>query len=528
MSKIGGKFYGRGSSGVIMGNPRLPCADESVDDAIRDTNTVSKLYFYRNDYNLLRLGKRIFDAVFRNTTTLKKYFEIPARICGVEFRRPDLQAVYNQEWLEDNNPIITLNDGVYSITDDMGYSEPASKPATQQILNRGDATLTDILHTLRTTKFDIVDTVMCVDGVCHLFEGLCYLHLHKMYHADIKYENIMRFGDVFKFVDIEYFTPCHKLIMKHIRKGEVRNETSLEDTGRMGYIGTAPLSFLYHYFPFADRYEDVPMAEYVELILSNHKWIFIDETDEEFDSIQDVIKLFIPLFTSLSNTLNEEQNEKMSRLFNSLFNFYLMDMPSSNPEQYYIRHTDDTHTIIMKMKNIHSKWKDIFVNRIIDDPVVPYINNYIKHYKNKFLHPDYNHLSNTDKEPYYNNALDFVYLYNDVFTFLFSTILNFCPFLSNSAYSYIHNTIYGLIMTCGQLILDYPSNPRTGRPIDIDDYDAVIKRYRARIKHFRNELHCTFTEYFGDKSSCAVMGGRRRRTKRRHYRTHRKHRTHKH
>jgi serine/threonine protein kinase len=513
MIKKGGKLYGQGGFGAVFGNPRLPCHDETIADVIDKPKELSKVY--RGEAYLSITNKELFEIVFKNTTTLKKYFSIPLKICRVNFDNPEFQTVYNADWIGDT-PNMKLEDGVYSVLNviDMYYTPDEQNPVTQQVLERGDDTLVDILGIKLLKTFNIVELFKCIDGICHLFEGLCYLHLHQMYHLDIKYNNIMRFGDTFKFIDIDYFTPSNKLMEKYNKRAT--DEHTFVDTIRMGYMASSPLQYLYLLFPPFDKTDQLTRVRNpADLLFRNPKWIYMYE-DYNADVILDIMTVFMPLFMSVkSHTLTDEQKTELCHKFNELFNFYLMDMPRGNPE-YYIYHTDSGRVISHKMRNIHTEWKRIMEEKVPEDPTAARIIRFMNSYKAIVFHPHYDTLEIDEQNIHYDRGMDFLMLHTDVCGFSIMVLMAFSKILRNSAYSHAHNTIYELMMLSVNMILKFPIEP-----MEIEEFEPVIKKNRTLFKQFRNRLHCQYPEYFGDKSGCVVMGGRRntKRHRRKHRRT---------
>ena len=100
----GGKVFGRGTYGIVLGEPRIPCDNEEfIHDRIESKQEVSKLFFkeesVKNVVDTLELLNKSFTK--EELKDLNKYFILPENLCKLNKKEMRThQSVYSDAWRE--------------------------------------------------------------------------------------------------------------------------------------------------------------------------------------------------------------------------------------------------------------------------------------------------------------------------------------------------------------------------------------------------------------------------------------------
>jgi serine/threonine protein kinase len=187
----GGKVFGRGTYGIVLGEPRIPCdTEEFIRDRIDSKQEVSKLFFNEEEVKNVVSTLELLNKAFTKDELkdLNKYFILPKNLC--KLNKASMKAhksVYNDAWRE--------------WTD-------LSKHTVQTTSDQGKHDLYSELSSL-TTKDDIIGFLK---KLRRIVEGLEKIHSKNIIHGDLKLRNTMvDLNGNFKIIDVDELRDVEKL-----------------------------------------------------------------------------------------------------------------------------------------------------------------------------------------------------------------------------------------------------------------------------------------------------------------------------
>lgn len=178
----GGKALGKGTYGVVMGKPRIPCINENfVKDRIESKDEASKLFFNEaRDTPVIVQTLELLNKSFTKNELkdLNNYFIMPEQLCKINHKELDAHAsVYNDAWRE----------GV-----------DVSKYKIQTVSDLGKNDLNKELANA-TTRADLISFIKKMRTI---IEGIAKIHEKDIMHGDLKLGNAMvDLKGVFKIID---------------------------------------------------------------------------------------------------------------------------------------------------------------------------------------------------------------------------------------------------------------------------------------------------------------------------------------
>lgn len=179
----GGKVFGQGTYGIVIGEPRIPCDDEDfIGNRIESKQEVTKLFFNeKNVKNIVATLELLHKSFSKNELKeLNNYFILPENLCKVNKKEMNKhKSVYNDAWREGND----LSKYVMQTTFDQGKHN---------------------LHTelLKLSNKDEVITFL--KKLRRIIEGIEKIHSKNIIHGDLKLENVMvDLKGNFKIIDVD-------------------------------------------------------------------------------------------------------------------------------------------------------------------------------------------------------------------------------------------------------------------------------------------------------------------------------------
>lgn len=188
-TKKGGKLFGKGAYGTVLGSPRIPCVGETYED-IKDKKEVSKVFsqqaFADQEGQVREKIKSILgDDTFNE---LIKYAVFPITKCKINKTEMSSQPdIYNEVWGTSSIP----NMDVEQVISEQGSSDLSTYLQHIQPLTSHDTlySLPDILQKLKS-----------------ILSGIDILQKNKLVHFDLKAGNCISLKkddkDVFKIIDV--------------------------------------------------------------------------------------------------------------------------------------------------------------------------------------------------------------------------------------------------------------------------------------------------------------------------------------
>jgi len=187
----GGKVFGRGTYGVVLGQPRIPCNNEDfILDRIDSKEEVSKLFFdeqtAKDVVNTLELLNNSFTK--EEMKELNQYLMLPENLCKInKSEMKKHKSIYNDAWREGTN---------------------MSKHTIQAISDQG-------VHDLHTELVSIVTKDGIIDflkKMRRIIQGIDMIHRKNIIHGDLKLANTMiDLKGNFKIIDVDELRDIKKL-----------------------------------------------------------------------------------------------------------------------------------------------------------------------------------------------------------------------------------------------------------------------------------------------------------------------------
>jgi serine/threonine protein kinase len=187
----GGKVFGRGTYGIVIGEPRVPCDNEEfIRDRIESKQEVTKLFFnessIKNVVDTLELLNKAFTK--DELKDLNKYFILPENLCKLNKKEMTAHAsVYSDVWREGTD---------------------FSKHTMQTTSDQGKRDLESELMSL-STKDGIIQFLK---KLRRIIEGIEKIHTKHIIHGDLKLQNaIVDLNGNFKIIDVDELRDIEKL-----------------------------------------------------------------------------------------------------------------------------------------------------------------------------------------------------------------------------------------------------------------------------------------------------------------------------
>ena len=179
----GGKVFGRGTFGVVLGEPRIPCEDEDfIRDRIESKQEVSKLFFNEADIEKVVVTRELLHKAFTpdELKDLNNYFLLPENLCKINKKEMQKhRSVYSSAW----------RDGT-----------EISKHTIQTTSDQGKRDLYSELANI-TTK---VEMITFLKKMRRIIEGIEKIHDKNIVHGDLKLQNAMvDLNGNFKIIDVD-------------------------------------------------------------------------------------------------------------------------------------------------------------------------------------------------------------------------------------------------------------------------------------------------------------------------------------
>ncbi len=187
----GGKVFGRGTYGIVLGEPRIPCdTEEFVRDRIESKQEVSKLFFNEEEVKNVVATLELLNKAFTKDEIkdLNKYFILPENLC--KLNKASMKAhksVYNDAWREGTD----LKKHTIQTTSDQGKHDLNTELSSI-------ATKDGIIAFLKKLR--------------RIIEGLDKIHSKNIIHGDLKLQNAMvDLAGNFKIIDVDELRDIEKL-----------------------------------------------------------------------------------------------------------------------------------------------------------------------------------------------------------------------------------------------------------------------------------------------------------------------------
>jgi hypothetical protein len=235
----GGRFYGKGTFGAVMGNPRMLCPDEELED-IEGKNEVGKIMsdkdVYDNETNVIpRLREYISDS---DIDMLREYVVLPIKSCKIDISQVKRHNIYkNNEWFKDS---VGEKSTAFRYKKSNGKFIMNDEPLNnmyQIIYPVGTQPFDERLHVLTRSRKSIdIYTLFLEMG--HLFKGLQKIQEMDIAHNDVKVENVLFIDGKLKFIDVER--------LSKITKNPAHNLNRLQTQDNIRYLTDYPL-----YYPWS-------------------------------------------------------------------------------------------------------------------------------------------------------------------------------------------------------------------------------------------------------------------------------------
>jgi serine/threonine protein kinase len=248
--KTGGRYFNEGTYGIVYGEPRLLCTDETLDTPNID-NEVSKIF---NDTrhaesemnNVKSLSEYLSED---NLELLENYAVLPKKLCRLNTSKTMKEPYITGKWMsnskgEYNEKI--FNEKVFLPSSFKEYEDGNSLPTYRTILisDKGGDNLLKIFKKIDSTE----NFISCLRNLYNVGKGIQLLQNNGLIHGDIKSGNCIEHNNTFKIIDM----------------ADVRSIKETDDPKEMakafGYYTWPPTSV---YTKFFDKIE--PKFEQIEM-----------------------------------------------------------------------------------------------------------------------------------------------------------------------------------------------------------------------------------------------------------------------
>jgi len=202
--KTGGRYFSEGTFGVVYGEPRLLCADETLDTPNID-NEVSKIF---NDTrhaesemnNVKSLSEYLSED---NLELLMNYAVLPTKLCRLNASKTMKEPYITSKWMSNNNGEYNekiFNEKVFLPSSFKQYEDGNSLPIYRTILisEKGGDNLFKIFKKIDSTE----NFVSCLRNLYNVGKGIQLLQNNGLIHGDIKSGNCIEQNDTFKLIDM--------------------------------------------------------------------------------------------------------------------------------------------------------------------------------------------------------------------------------------------------------------------------------------------------------------------------------------
>lgn len=206
--KKGGRFYGKGTFGAVMGDPRFPCLDETVDE-IKDNNEVGKIFtnhddFLEEDKLMYRLNAVLTKA---QIDKLKDYLILPTKSCLVDLAKAKNTDIYKEDdWYKDMHGNMT-RDFAYRPHINKFTIDGRSLDRLYQIsYPRAEDSMVEVIAKYQIGGYQKKDLYIALKHICELYKGVQEIQKLDLIHGDIKSQNAVIVDGKAKFIDVAQMT----------------------------------------------------------------------------------------------------------------------------------------------------------------------------------------------------------------------------------------------------------------------------------------------------------------------------------
>lgn len=279
--KKGGRFYGKGAYGAVLGNPRMPCPDETFDD-IKDKKEIGKIMFKEIKYNEETVILQRLEEVLSSSTIeeLRKYFVFPIKHCKLDKEHVLSHPIYKSVKWGSYKDGETPHDFVYKPAyNAFKMDNVVSNTMFQVVYPQGEHDVFEDIPS-NTTK-----TILTKIG--NLFTGLQILHKQNMVHMDIKLENAVLIDGTYKFIDLAQATQITREADKPMNK---EGFTNLLNWIKRGTYYFAWSSLIIYAKPYLEGKKDLTYNDFFTDHFSSHNIHSLDNTIERFRIIETIIR----------------------------------------------------------------------------------------------------------------------------------------------------------------------------------------------------------------------------------------------
>lgn len=358
-TKRGGRFYGKGAYGAVMGDPRMPCPDEKLDD-IQHNNEIGKIIFKERAYNEEILILHRLEEVLSSSTieTLRNYFVLPVKHCTLDKDHTFSYPIYKSaEWGKDKDGE-TPHDFVYKPAyNAFKFDNVISNTMFQVVYPRGEHDVfEDIIYMSSEPTRAKVSSVLFKFG--NLFTGLQLLHKQNMVHMDIKLENAISIDGTYKFIDLAQATQITREEDKPINKDGFIH---LLNWIKRGTYYFAWPSLIIYAKPYLEGSTDLIYSDFFTDHFSSHNTHSLSHTLDRFHIIDEIIK---SRKFGMSDELAKDLYEKYVSIV--IFRFFGLSGRTSDTDFIKVD-LDKIHEIILYMRSHSSKKLSFFESAGVPD-----------------------------------------------------------------------------------------------------------------------------------------------------------------
>jgi len=247
--KTGGRYFSEGTFGIVYGEPRLLCTDETLDTPNID-NEVSKIFYdTRHAESEMNNVKALSQYLSEDDLELlRNYAVLPTKLCRLNTSKTMKEPYITSEWMsnskgEYNEKI--FNEKTFLPSSFKKYEDGNSLPTyrTLVISDKGGENLFKIFKKIDSTE----NFISCLRNLYNVGKGIQLLQNNSLIHGDIKSGNCIEHNDTFKLIDM----------------ADVRSIEETDDPRAM------PIAFGYYTWPTTSVYT-----------------MFFDEMEPDFNQIE--------------------------------------------------------------------------------------------------------------------------------------------------------------------------------------------------------------------------------------------------